>query len=33
MAKAIGTTVNEAARRADLREFGVRYRVLGEDTA
>ena len=31
--KAIETAVNEAARRADLREFGVRYRVLGEDTA
>lgn len=30
--KAIGTAVNEAARRADLREFGVHYRILGEDT-
>ena len=31
--KAIETAMNEAARRADLREFGVRYRVLGADTA
>lgn len=31
MVKAIDTAVNEAARRADMREFGVRYRILGED--
>jgi ribosomal protein S18 acetylase RimI-like enzyme len=31
--KAIETAMNEAARRADLREFGVRYRILGADTA
>lgn len=31
--KAIGTAVNETARRADLREFGVRYRILGADLA
>ena len=31
--KATETVVDEAARRADLREFDVRYRILGEKTA
>lgn len=31
--KAIETAMNEAARRADLREFGVHYRILGADFA
>ena len=31
--KATETVVDEAARRADLREFDVRYRILGEETA
>jgi ribosomal protein S18 acetylase RimI-like enzyme len=31
--KATETVVTEAARRADLRQFDVRYRILGENTA
>jgi len=31
--RAIEMAVNDAARRDDLRKFGVRYRVLGEDLA
>lgn len=31
--KATRTAVNEAARRADLRQFGVSYRILGSNTA
>jgi ribosomal protein S18 acetylase RimI-like enzyme len=33
MMKATETVVNEAARRADLCQFDVRYRILGDDTA
>jgi ribosomal protein S18 acetylase RimI-like enzyme len=33
MVKAIAATVNKAARRDDLRKFGVRYRILGADTS
>jgi len=33
VAKATETAVNNAARRKDLRDFGVCYRILGENTA